>query len=99
LRHEARVLQLLQAHPAFPRLFGYVRAPHVEYLAIELLVPTVREKMAEKMALDIITVARVGLQPIRCPFVSPAPYAPMLHPLDSYPHSHTCMPKGSFTAI
>jgi len=37
LRHEARVLQLLQGHPAILTLFGYQRLPHFEYIAVDLL--------------------------------------------------------------
>ena len=37
LRHEARVLQLLQGHSAIPTLLGYERLPHFEYIAVDLL--------------------------------------------------------------
>ena len=43
LRHEARVLQLLQGHPAVPMLFGYQRLPHFEYIAIDLLGQSLKE--------------------------------------------------------
>jgi predicted Ser/Thr protein kinase len=37
LRHEARVMQLLQGHPAIPKLVGYHREAHFEYIGMELL--------------------------------------------------------------
>ena len=62
LRHEARVLQLLQGHKAFPRLIGYARVPHFEYLALELLGESMRNKIKEGRALSKATVTAVGLQ-------------------------------------
>lgn len=37
LRHESRILRLLQTHPAIPTLYGYGQLPYFEYLAMELL--------------------------------------------------------------
>ncbi|KIM44188.1 hypothetical protein M413DRAFT_25639 [Hebeloma cylindrosporum] len=44
LQHEARVLQSLQGHPAIPVMYGYGRFKHFEYLAMEFLGPSIREK-------------------------------------------------------
>ena len=43
LRYESRILQLLQTHPAIPVIYGYGQLPHFEYLAMELLGPSVKE--------------------------------------------------------
>ncbi|KAF8990941.1 putative casein kinase-1 hhp1 [Cyathus striatus] len=37
LRHESRILQLLQGNIAIPIIYGYGRLPHFEYIAMELL--------------------------------------------------------------
>ncbi|TFK42042.1 kinase-like domain-containing protein [Crucibulum laeve] len=43
IRYESTVLQLLQGHPAIPEIYGYGQLPHFEYLAMELLGPSVKE--------------------------------------------------------
>jgi len=50
LQHEARVLQLLQGHPAIPVVYGYGRLKHFEYLTMELLGPSIREKWPGSLA-------------------------------------------------
>jgi len=60
LRYESRVLQLLQGHPAIPAIYGYGQLPHFEYLAIELLGPSVKDCATGPVA--ITTVVRVVLQ-------------------------------------
>jgi hypothetical protein len=67
LRHEARVMQPLQGHPAIPRLVGYRRGTHFEYIGMELLGMEVKAMVKAKSALRPGTVARVGEQMV-CPF-------------------------------
>ncbi|TFK42034.1 kinase-like domain-containing protein [Crucibulum laeve] len=43
LRYESTVLQFLQGHSAIPAIYGYGQLPHFEYLAMELLGPSVKE--------------------------------------------------------
>jgi len=62
LRHEARVMQLLQGHPAIPRLFGYLRVPHFEYIAIELLGQDMKGSCKPGHALKVGTVASIAEQ-------------------------------------
>ncbi|GJJ06374.1 hypothetical protein Clacol_000565 [Clathrus columnatus] len=57
LQHESRVLQLLQGHPAIPKLYGYGHLEHFEYLSMEILEPTVGAKGCE--ALTVIFVIRI----------------------------------------
>ncbi len=65
LRHEARVMQLLQGHSAVPVLLGYARRPHFEYMAMELLGSSLRRQVKSGCALSLGTVARVGEQMVR----------------------------------
>jgi len=62
LRHEARVLQLLQGHSAIPTLFGYQRLPHFEYIAIDLLGQSMRGICKPGHSLKIGTVACIAEQ-------------------------------------
>jgi hypothetical protein len=62
LRHEARVLQLLQGHPAIPTLFGYQRLPHFEYIAVDLLGQHMRGICKPGYSLKIGTVASIAEQ-------------------------------------
>jgi predicted Ser/Thr protein kinase len=62
LRHEARVMQLLQGHLAIPRLVGYHRGQHFEYMGMELLGMELNATVRDKSALRPGTVARVGEQ-------------------------------------
>ncbi|GJJ06487.1 hypothetical protein Clacol_000679 [Clathrus columnatus] len=57
LQHESRVLQLLQGHPAIPKLYGYGHLKHFEYLSMEILGSSVSDKTTE--ALTVITVIRI----------------------------------------
>lgn len=66
LRHEARVMQLLQGHPAIPRFFGYLRVPHFEYIAIELLGQDMKGSYKPGHALNIGTVACIAEQMVSC---------------------------------
>ncbi|TFK78776.1 kinase-like protein [Polyporus arcularius HHB13444] len=62
LRHEARLLQLVQGHPSVPEMIGYLRIPHFEYLAMELLGESLRQKIRGQQSLQHGTVARIGEQ-------------------------------------
>lgn len=71
LKHEARILGLLQGHSAFPKLVGYGRGPHFEHLAMELLGSRVKEKMQAGKALSVQTVAQIGEQMVRSSSIEP----------------------------
>ncbi|KAF7320998.1 Kinase-like protein [Mycena chlorophos] len=62
LQHEARILHILQGHRAIPRLIGYYRGLHFEYIAMELLGDTIKNQVREDRGLPNMTVVRVGLQ-------------------------------------
>jgi hypothetical protein len=62
LRHEARVMQLLQGHPAIPKLVGYHRESHFDYLGMELLGKDTKTTVSPGYALNPGTVARIGEQ-------------------------------------
>ena len=64
LRYESRILQLLQGHPAIPAIYGYGQLPHFEYLAMELLGPSIKNCATGPVA--VITVVRVVLQMVCC---------------------------------
>ncbi|KAJ7035703.1 putative casein kinase-1 hhp1 [Mycena alexandri] len=60
LRHESRVLQLLQGHPAIPALYGYGQLPHFEFLSMELLGSNAKELLVNQVRVQ--TVVRVVQQ-------------------------------------
>jgi len=62
LRHEARVLQLLEGHPAIPTLFGYQRVPHFEYIPIDLLGQSMKEICKPGHSLKFSAVACIAEQ-------------------------------------
>ncbi|KAF8801420.1 kinase-like protein [Phlegmacium glaucopus] len=68
LRHESRVLQLLQGQDAIPALYGYGHLEHFEYISMELLGPSIAEQLkegagvSEKTVVRIIGQALAGLQ-------------------------------------
>ena len=43
LQHESRILWMLQGHPAIPMIFAYGHLPHFEYIAMELLGPSIKK--------------------------------------------------------
>ncbi|KAJ7057041.1 kinase-like domain-containing protein, partial [Mycena amicta] len=59
LRHEVRVLKLLQGHPAIPCLYGYGQLVHFEYLSMELLGKNIKELSAHPAQSSVKTVLRV----------------------------------------
>src|SRR5260221_14462643 len=62
LRHEARVLQLLQGHSAIPTLFEYQHVSHFEYIAVDRLGQSMDEICKPGHSLKIGTVACIADQ-------------------------------------
>jgi len=63
LQHEARVLQLLQGGPLIPVVYGYGQLDHFEYMAMELLGPSVADQQQKGGAgVMVETVIRVVYQ-------------------------------------
>ncbi|PVF94467.1 kinase-like protein [Serendipita vermifera] len=62
LRHESRILQLLQGHPGIPILYGYGHLPHFEYLSLEIQGKSVKELQSSPLAAKVKTVVRVAEQ-------------------------------------
>ncbi|PVF94673.1 kinase-like protein [Serendipita vermifera] len=58
LRHESRIIQLLQGHPSIPTVYGYGHLDHFEYLSIELLGSSVRESHPTPLGIGIRTVVQ-----------------------------------------
>jgi len=59
LRHEIRVMQILQGHPAIPAPYGYGRLRHFEHLSMELLGRNLKELSASPAQSSVKTVVRV----------------------------------------
>ncbi|RDB25721.1 Casein kinase I hhp1 [Hypsizygus marmoreus] len=59
LRHEIRVLQFLKGHPAIPAVYGYGKLEHFEYMAMELLGPSIAEQKKDGAGVMVKTVIRV----------------------------------------
>jgi len=59
LRHESRVLQLLQGQDAIPALYGYGHLDHFEYMSMELLGPSIAEQLKEGAGVSEKTVGRI----------------------------------------
>ena len=68
LQHESRILWMLQGHPAIPTIFAYGHLPHFEYIAMELLGPSI--KYCIKGPVSTKTGARVVLQMVCVTFIS-----------------------------
>jgi hypothetical protein len=62
LEHESRVLYLLRGHTGIPALLGYGRFPHFDYMAMDLLGPTVRRKVSHGQGVSLLTVLIVADQ-------------------------------------
>ncbi|KAI0048521.1 kinase-like protein [Auriscalpium vulgare] len=62
LEHEASVLQLLQRHPSIPEIYAYGRDRYFEYLAQELLGPSLENIVRKHGKLSASAVASVGEQ-------------------------------------
>ncbi|GJJ10774.1 hypothetical protein Clacol_005002 [Clathrus columnatus] len=60
LRYESWILHLFQGHPAIPKIYGYGQSEHFEYISMEILGTSVRDKIAGKsIGLPVITVVRI----------------------------------------
>lgn len=62
LHYEARLLQLLQGHPSIPKLIGYRRVEHFEFLGLELLGGELKAMLKPGYAINPGTVLRIGEQ-------------------------------------
>jgi predicted Ser/Thr protein kinase len=65
LRHETRVLQFLQGQAAIPAVYGYGQLEHFEYMAMELLGPSIAEQQKDGAGVMVKTVIRVVDQAVR----------------------------------
>ena len=66
LRHEARVLQVLQGEAHIPAVYGYGQLDHFEYIAMELLGPSVADQQQKGGAgVMVEAVIRVVYQVVR----------------------------------
>ncbi|KAG7445408.1 kinase-like protein, partial [Guyanagaster necrorhizus] len=62
LRHEARILQLLKDHAAIPIVYGYGQLEHFEYIAMELLGPSIEQRVQNNergIGVMLTTVTRI----------------------------------------
>jgi serine/threonine protein kinase len=62
LHYEARVLKRLAGHSSIPAVFAHGRFPHFEYLAIELLGPSLGDMVEEKGKLTLGNVLDIAVQ-------------------------------------
>ncbi|KAI6112618.1 putative casein kinase-1 hhp1 [Pisolithus sp. B1] len=59
LQHETRLLQLLKGQAAIPAVYGYGQLEHFEYMAMELLGPSVAQLRKDDAGVSVKTVIRV----------------------------------------
>ena len=65
LRHESRVLQLLQGQPSIPIVYGYGHLEHFEYIAMEYLGPSVAQQKEAGSSVQLETIIRIVDQTVR----------------------------------
>ena len=65
LQHETRVLQLLKGQAAIPAVYGYGQLEHFEYMAMELMGPSIAEQQKGGAGVLVKTVIRVVDQAVR----------------------------------
>jgi hypothetical protein len=65
LQHETRVLQILRGNPSIPLVYGYGQLEHFEYMAMELLGPSIAEQRKDGAGVMVNTVIRVVDQAVR----------------------------------
>jgi predicted Ser/Thr protein kinase len=65
LQHETRVLQFLKGQAAIPAVYGYGQLEHFEYMAMELLGPSIAERQKDGAGVMVNTVIRVMDQAVR----------------------------------
>ncbi|KAK0481480.1 putative casein kinase-1 hhp1 [Armillaria novae-zelandiae] len=62
LRHETRILQLLKGHATIPSVYAYGQLEHFEYMAMEILGPSVAERQKKngiETGVMLTTVIRI----------------------------------------
>ncbi|KAK0218473.1 putative casein kinase-1 hhp1 [Armillaria nabsnona] len=62
LQHETRILQLLKGHASIPVIYAYGQLEHFEYIAMEILGPTIRDQQKKNSpgtSLILPTVVRI----------------------------------------
>ena len=90
LQHEARILQLVQGHPAIPVIYGYGRLKHFEFLAMELLGPSIREKWPGSLAsIPLKTVISVVQQTVRSSYAGNKQMLTLIHEPAFRPRTHS----------
>jgi predicted Ser/Thr protein kinase len=65
LQHETRVLQFLRGQAAIPAVYAYGQLEHFEYMAMELLGPSLAEQQKDGAGVMVKTVIRVVDQAVR----------------------------------
>jgi hypothetical protein len=65
LQHETRVLQFLNGQAAIPAVYGYGQLEHFEYMAMELLGPSIAEQQKDGAGVMVKTVIQFMDQAVR----------------------------------
>ena len=65
LEYEANILHLLAGHPSIPTIFAFGRLAHFEYIAIELLGPSLNDVLKEQGRFDLKSVLQIADQMVR----------------------------------
>jgi hypothetical protein len=65
LEHESRVLHLVRGHVGIMKLLAYGRFPHFEYMAMEILGPTIQSSLVDGHGVPLATVLLVADQMVR----------------------------------
>jgi predicted Ser/Thr protein kinase len=65
LQHETRVLQYVKGQAAIPTVYGYGQLEHFEYMAMELLGPSIVERQKDGAGVMVNTVIRIVDQAVR----------------------------------
>jgi len=67
--YEANILHLLAGHPSIPIIFAFGWLAHFEYIAIELLGPSLNDVLKEQGRFDLKSVLQIADQMV-CHFLS-----------------------------
>jgi serine/threonine protein kinase len=65
LEYEANILHLLAGHPSIPTIFAFGRLAHFEYIAIELLGPSLNDVLKEQGRFYLKSVLQIADQMVR----------------------------------
>jgi serine/threonine protein kinase len=68
MEYEAHILQLVAGHPSIPPVIAYGRFEHFEYLALELLGPSLGDAIRKEGKLPLQDVLRIADQMVRTAF-------------------------------